>query len=257
MSRRRSSSAIKPNGAGPPQVRRCRRDRASISSAFELLDRPGPHRRSTSRIPTALGDPTSDGDGSSGDRAARPQTSWSTTPVAATRSIGATPPSGATTADDIDLEQELVFPSPVLVELRAAGLRDRRPRGLGAAPGSTRSNCWRSRSSGCRQRSTTPWPNTPTSSVADALARDDFRRSTARLLATGGLVRFDHDDPDSCQHSPRGPRACIDGLRRQAQVHQEFDRLEAEHDARRRPHGPSARSSASTPASRACRPRSA
>ena len=65
----------------------------------------------------------------------------------------------------------------------------------------------------------------------DALAPDAFRRLTARLLATGGLVRFDDDNPTHAS-TARGAEGMIDGLRRQARVHQEFDRLEAEHDAR-------------------------
>jgi radical SAM superfamily enzyme YgiQ (UPF0313 family) len=66
---------------------------------------------------------------------------------------------------------------------------------------------------------------------ADALDRESLAGLAARLLRTGALVPFDHDDPAHARNA-RQVEQLRDGMRRQAQIHQAFDRIEAEHDAR-------------------------
>jgi hypothetical protein len=64
----------------------------------------------------------------------------------------------------------------------------------------------------------------------DALDAATFEELVGRLVRTGALVRFDDDNPELTR-TARAAEAMRDGLRRQAHVHQAFDRIEADHDA--------------------------
>jgi hypothetical protein len=65
---------------------------------------------------------------------------------------------------------------------------------------------------------------------ADALDEASFRLLVARLVVAEELVPFDDSNPALARHA-RAADDLRDGLRRQARVNLEFDRLEAEHDA--------------------------
>jgi hypothetical protein len=67
-----------------------------------------------------------------------------------------------------------------------------------------------------------------------ALGRAAFDQLVARLARTGALAPFDTDDPEHARNA-RQVEQLRDGMRRQAKIHEEFDRIEAEHDARRGP----------------------
>ncbi len=69
---------------------------------------------------------------------------------------------------------------------------------------------------------------------SEALGDDQFRQLSERLVAAGLLVAFDPDNPVHARQT-RQAELMRDGLRRQARVNEEFDRLEAEHDARPAP----------------------
>jgi hypothetical protein len=81
-------------------------------------------------------------------------------------------------------------------------------------------------------------PTTPEASLAahssalgpDALAPAAYRELLRRLWAAELLVPFDPSDPVHARQT-RQAEQMRDGMRRQARVHEEFDRLEAEHDA--------------------------
>jgi hypothetical protein len=70
----------------------------------------------------------------------------------------------------------------------------------------------------------------------EALDATAFDELVARLVGAGVIVAFDPDHPDQARltHQAENMR---DGMRRQWRVHQEFDRLEAEHDAAGGPPG--------------------
>ncbi len=65
---------------------------------------------------------------------------------------------------------------------------------------------------------------------AGALSDAEFADLAERLWASGLLVPFDPLDPVHARQT-RQAEAMRDGMRRQAKVHAEFDRIEAEHDA--------------------------
>ena len=65
---------------------------------------------------------------------------------------------------------------------------------------------------------------------ADALSDAEFADLAERLWASDLLVPFDPLDPVHARQT-RNAEAIRDGMRRQAKVHAEFDRIEAEHDA--------------------------
>jgi hypothetical protein len=69
---------------------------------------------------------------------------------------------------------------------------------------------------------------------ADALDLDDFRYLADRLAGAGLLVAFDPDNPVHARQT-RQAELMRDGLRRQARVNEEFDRLEHEQDAKPAP----------------------
>jgi hypothetical protein len=66
---------------------------------------------------------------------------------------------------------------------------------------------------------------------AESLDRTAFADLAARLAGVGLLMPFDPEDPDHARRT-RQAEQMRDGMRRQARVHQEFDRLEAEKDER-------------------------
>jgi len=66
---------------------------------------------------------------------------------------------------------------------------------------------------------------------AEALDRTSLEELARRLVRSGALVPFDNDDPAHARNA-RQVEQLRDGMRRQAHVHREFDRIEAEHDAR-------------------------
>jgi radical SAM superfamily enzyme YgiQ (UPF0313 family) len=65
---------------------------------------------------------------------------------------------------------------------------------------------------------------------SDALDESSFRSFAHRLWEAGLLVPFDPNHPVHARQT-RQAETMRDGMRRQAQVHAEFDRLEQEHDA--------------------------
>jgi hypothetical protein len=64
----------------------------------------------------------------------------------------------------------------------------------------------------------------------DALDREPMVALVTELVRAGALVPFADDDPSHAR-STRQIEQLRDGMRREAQVHREFDRIEAEHDA--------------------------
>src|SRR5690606_3396408 len=69
---------------------------------------------------------------------------------------------------------------------------------------------------------------------AEALTAEAFDALAARLTRAALLVRFDPSHPVHARQT-RQAEEMRDGMRRQARVHEEFDRLEAEHDAQAAP----------------------
>jgi hypothetical protein len=136
----------------------------------------------------------------------------------------------ASTSEPLDDSQQLVFPTPVLVRCGPDGFDVVDHDGMVAG---------RLDALELLAAVTFRFPATPEEAAAkhaeelgsDALGADEFRALAGRLLRGGALVPFDRDDPAHARNA-RQIEDLRDGMRRQAEIHREFDRIEAEHDAR-------------------------